>query len=255
MCKYKKWAEVGRDLGYSGKIMSSLSTSLKNSYQKWLHPYEEYLRIAKPGVHQQLEYENGGPFTPSPAPSPMKHVNPSLQGSDSPAIRASAALNATLQQENLTATPEPSRPVLSSGFTAVNSGGFTAVNAPTPSIALSTPTTNISNGIKREVETSQSTPQRSAGSPLSTVDNTPDSRLATAGPTPQPNSLKRPLSLDGEGAANGDSDGTSRRSKRQKKGTLCILLCRFHWWFAERLGSQSPLLCRHQGTAFAQELR
>ena len=25
----KKWAEIGRDLGYSGKIMSSLSTSLK----------------------------------------------------------------------------------------------------------------------------------------------------------------------------------------------------------------------------------
>ncbi|EOD44979.1 putative phd transcription factor protein [Neofusicoccum parvum UCRNP2] len=34
VCKGKKWAEIGRDLGYSGKIMSSLSTSLKNSYQK-----------------------------------------------------------------------------------------------------------------------------------------------------------------------------------------------------------------------------
>ncbi|CAI4214758.1 unnamed protein product [Parascedosporium putredinis] len=29
VCKHKKWAEIGRDLGYSGKIMSSLSTSLK----------------------------------------------------------------------------------------------------------------------------------------------------------------------------------------------------------------------------------
>ncbi|KAI7119247.1 PLU-1-domain-containing protein, partial [Hortaea werneckii] len=28
VCKGKRWAEVGRDLGYSGKIMSSLSTSL-----------------------------------------------------------------------------------------------------------------------------------------------------------------------------------------------------------------------------------
>src|ERR1700760_4426539 len=72
VCKGKRWAEVGRDLGYSGKIMSSLSTSLKNSYQKWLLPYEEYLRLAKPGVQQQLEMLNGGPYTPSPGPSPAK---------------------------------------------------------------------------------------------------------------------------------------------------------------------------------------
>lgn len=39
VCKGKRWAEIGRDLGYSGKIMSSLSTSLKNSYQKWLQPF------------------------------------------------------------------------------------------------------------------------------------------------------------------------------------------------------------------------
>jgi [histone H3]-trimethyl-L-lysine4 demethylase len=54
VCKLKKWAEIARDLGCSGKIMSSLSTSLKNSYQRWLYPYEEYVRIAKPGVQQQL---------------------------------------------------------------------------------------------------------------------------------------------------------------------------------------------------------
>lgn len=71
VCKMKKWAEIGRDLGYSGKIMSSLSTSLKNSYQRWLQPYEEYLRVVKPGVQQQLELEHGGPYTPSPNQSPM----------------------------------------------------------------------------------------------------------------------------------------------------------------------------------------
>src|SRR4051794_29673093 len=60
VCNRKKWAEIGRDLGYSGKIMSSLSTSLKNSYYKWLWPYEQFLKIAKPGVHQQLELEYGG---------------------------------------------------------------------------------------------------------------------------------------------------------------------------------------------------
>jgi histone demethylase JARID1 len=138
VCKQKKWAEIGRDLGYSGKIMSSLSTSLKNSYQKWLLPYEEYLRVAKPGVHQQLEFENGGPFTPSPAPSPMKRSTqgtPTASGLDSPAIRASAALNASMHTEAAAApTPPPELPraAAPSGFTAVNSGGFTAVNVQPP---------------------------------------------------------------------------------------------------------------------------
>jgi [histone H3]-trimethyl-L-lysine4 demethylase len=53
VCKGKKWAGIGRDLGYSGKIMSSLSTSLRNSYLKWISPYEEYLSKAKPGVRHQ----------------------------------------------------------------------------------------------------------------------------------------------------------------------------------------------------------
>ncbi len=84
--------------------MSSLSTSLKNSYQRWLFPYEEYLRLAKPGVHQQLEYEYGGPLTPSPGQSPLKrpayqnHTPSSLRG-ESPAIRASDALNSSLMKE------------------------------------------------------------------------------------------------------------------------------------------------------------
>ncbi|CAK7234740.1 hypothetical protein SBRCBS47491_009050 [Sporothrix bragantina] len=100
VCRLKKWAEIGRDLGYSGKIMSSLSTSLKNSYQKWLCPYEDYLRLAKPGVHQQLEMENGGPFTPSPNASPMQRSNvntpSSVPGAASPARNASDALQASV---------------------------------------------------------------------------------------------------------------------------------------------------------------
>ena len=66
VCKSKKWAEIGRDLGYGGKVMSSLSTNLKNTYQRWLQPYENYLQLAKPGVQQQLEMEYGGPFIPTP---------------------------------------------------------------------------------------------------------------------------------------------------------------------------------------------
>ena len=92
--------------------MSSLSTSLKNSYQKWLHPYEEYVRNNKPGVQHQSEPDHGGPFAPSAADPPL---GTSLRGSDDPQGRA-------------TSLPDPPRPAVSSGFTAINSGGFTPVN-------------------------------------------------------------------------------------------------------------------------------
>lgn len=230
VCKQKKWAEIGRDLGYSGKIMSSLSTSLKNSYQKWLHPYEEYIRLVKPGVHQLLEYENGGPFTPSPAPSPMKKSHqhtPSSLGGDSPAIRASTILNATIQNDSVPPL-EPPRPVMTSGFTAVNAGGFTAVNAqPTQPASVSTPSSfsaiNASNGFHREAADSRnSTPLRNGESPMMSAKNTPDLRPSALGSTPLSNGqafnhLKRQLSQDTESGVNGDSDGSGRRSKRLKK--------------------------------------
>lgn len=47
MCRRKLWAQVGRELGYSGKIMTSLSTSLKSSYQKILHPFDQYLETSQ----------------------------------------------------------------------------------------------------------------------------------------------------------------------------------------------------------------
>ncbi|RCK60593.1 Protein ECM5 [Candida viswanathii] len=43
----KLWAQIGRELGYKGKIMTSLSSSLKSSYQKILYPYEQYLTAKK----------------------------------------------------------------------------------------------------------------------------------------------------------------------------------------------------------------
>lgn len=251
MCKQKKWAEIGRDLGYSGKIMSSLSTSLKNSYQKWLHPYEEYLRVAKPGVHQMLEYENGGPFTPSPAPSPMKKSaqgTPTANNSETPAMRASAALNAQLQPEIApTPPPEAPRPAMSSGFTPVNAGGFTAVNAQPPPVQASTPSSfsavNTPNGFHREnVDSRTSTPLRNGGSPMLSAHNTPDLRPSAVGSTPLSNGhafnqLKRTLSQDTESGMNGEADGASgRRSKRLKKGKWLLCMhhyCSFAWLVVE----------------------
>lgn len=238
VCKLKKWAEIGRDLGYSGKIMSSLSTSLKNSYQKWLHPYEEYLRVVKPGVQQQLEFEYGGPLTPSPADSPMKrshqHTPASLRG-DSPALRASIALNSALKH---TEDPEKSapileapRPVTSSGFTAVNSGGFTPVNLTPASFQA---VNAISPAIKWEATNGTSTSQHSDEGTPSTTKNTPEYQTSTLSPYPQTNGhtsnpLKRTISheslngglVGGDSTPPGDVEGQNgRRSKRQRKGVF-----------------------------------
>ncbi|MCJ1370030.1 hypothetical protein MMC20_001242, partial [Loxospora ochrophaea] len=230
VCKLKKWAEIGRDLGYSGKIMSSLSTSLKNSFQKWLQPYEDYLRVAKPGVQQQLEFEYGGPLTPSPANSPIKRSHqhtPSSLRDDSPAIRASVALNASIRDsdEHGRGTPstEPPQPLQPSGFTAVNAGGFTPVNL-TPSSFL--PVNSANASFKRETENGTSTPRHLGESPLTTAKNTPEYLCAphlTNGHTSNP--LKRGISHDSlnggsgtDSGINGDFDSQNgRRSKRLKK--------------------------------------
>lgn len=218
VCRAKKWAEIGRDLGYSGKIMSSLSTSLKNSYQKWLCPYEDFLRVAKPGVHQQLEWENGGPLTPSPAPSPMKHSSINTPSrADSPARHASSALQASVTSERDTPaadaqTPVPtSQPVSTGGFKAINSGGFIAVNSGF---------TSVNRPIASEPPQA-STPTKSFGTPMTSAKNTPEYRPSSLGPA---NGLKRQMSHDSldssrENGVDIDDDGGSRRSKRLKKGT------------------------------------
>lgn len=225
VCRSKKWAEIGRDLGYSGKIMSSLSTSLKNSYQKWLCPYEEYLRLAKPGVYQQLETENGGPLTPSPAPSPMKHSNmptPSSLRGESPARFASSALQASVNSERDTPMQDaqPSAPQsVTSGFTAINSGGFTAVNSGFTSVNRQ-PAADVKPG----------TPSKQFTSPMTSSKNTPEYRPSGLGPA---NSLKRQMSVDSldsarENGLDKDDDNGSRRSKRLKKGMSFILMpCSF----------------------------
>jgi histone demethylase JARID1 len=245
VCKLKKWAEIGRDLGYSGKIMSSLSTSLKNSYQKWLHPYEEYLRVAKPSVQQQLEFEYGG-LTPSPANSPMKRSlqhTPSALRDESPAMRASAAMNtpsrAADDVEPRPRTAESTR-ALPSGFTAVNAGGFTPVNLTPASFHAVNATPPA---LKWETENGAT--QRPGGSSSNTTKNTPEVQQPT---TQQPtfqvlpilpmtnghsvNSLKRTVSHDSlnggsvtDSPANADGEAhNGRRSKRVKKGETVLTL-------------------------------
>lgn len=238
VCKLKKWAEIGRILGYSGKIMSSLSTSLKNSYQKWLHPYEEYLRVAKPGVQQQLELEYGGPFTPSAADSPMKRPNrdtPSGRQDESPAVRAATALSASLKDSDelhgkAAVAADPPRPQVSSGFTAINSSGFTPVNLTSASFqAVNTPTPPV----RRESENGPlaSMPRLPGDGSLPPAQDIPEYRNANPNQSHLANGhglnpLKRTTlhdSMNGVSAsdpgANGDCDDQNgRRSKRIKKG-------------------------------------
>lgn len=226
VCKLKKWAEIGRDLGYSGKIMSSLSTSLKNSFQRWLCPYEEYLRLAKPGVHQQLEYEYGGPLTPSPAQTPVKRSNvntPSSLRGDSPARQASDALQAScngLKKEaeadtSMTDAPPRSNQATPSGFTAINSGGFTPVNSGF---------TSVNRPVNGDHKSFTPDPKR-FDSPAPSAKNTPDSSLPNLAAAA---ALKRQLSGDDSSdsvrkdkdASKDDGDSNSRRSKRLKKDTV-----------------------------------
>lgn len=226
VCRTKKWAEIGRDLGYSGKIMSSLSTSLKNSYQRYLQPYEEYLARAKPGVQHQLELEHGGPYTPSPRDSPLtkkpalsENGTPSKIRDDTPTMRtAPASASGTPMERPSEPTPSieptpPTRPA-ASGFTPVNAGagGFTAVNH-SPGF------TSVNNGpaIKREGENGASTPH-----------SVSEHRSHS---TPVPNaqggqSVKRAISHEsGSQGETGDDEGSGRRSKRLKKG-MSIRPCR-----------------------------
>jgi [histone H3]-trimethyl-L-lysine4 demethylase len=216
VCKLKKWAEIGRDLGYSGKIMSSLSTSLKNSYQKWLHPYEEYLRLAKPGVQQQLEYEYGASLTPTQSPMRQSHQpTPTGLRDDSPAIKSSTTLNNVIKAADPDAmevdSPVP-RPT--SGFTAVNHS-FTAANSFQP--------VNAGTPLKWEKESSGGTPQQSVDGLRTSMHSTPDVQPNMAnGHGSQ--KLKRTISHEStnglvsgtESPANG-ADSSGRRSKRQKK--------------------------------------
>jgi len=222
VCKMKKWAEIGRDLGYSGKIMSSLSTSLKNSYQRYLEPYEEYLRIVKPGVQHQLELENGGPYTPSPGTSPFKRSvseqnTPGDVPDESATMRASAALHAQVNGHGGTestpvAAPRQPLPPARSGFTPVNPGGFTAVNAQPTSSGF----TSVNGAASHEpaaTRAEQGTPARVQDVVNGSANSTPSFRPVNGDSNP----MKRAFAPSDGTAMDVDSDTSGRESKRARK--------------------------------------
>lgn len=220
VCKGKKWAEIGRDLGYSGKIMSSLSTSLKNSYGRWLQPFEDYLRINKPGVQQQWGMESGSPTVSN---HDSQHPHASEERPSSPRTRAAVS------------SPSPSRPVsrgetrplskstsalntlvpVGSGFTPVNPGGFIPIN-------------NGSGFTPVNGQNAKTHSEKPKAGPLRSKEhqslNGPDSNGVHHKPILE-NPLKRPRPSGGEttieasvhGLEIYDSDAGERRSKRVRR--------------------------------------
>lgn len=90
----KLWAQIGRELGYKGKIMTSLSSSLKSSYQKILYPYEQYLiakknqnnssgELTEPSV-VELEHSNGKRTLQEDGSTPNKKIK--LENSNTPPL-------------------------------------------------------------------------------------------------------------------------------------------------------------------------
>jgi histone demethylase JARID1 len=72
VCAAKKWAEIGREMGYGSiKNITSVSTALKNAFQKFLLPYETYLEKAKPDFLREMG------LTPSPHQDKPKRDTPS----------------------------------------------------------------------------------------------------------------------------------------------------------------------------------
>lgn len=204
--------------------MSSLSTSLKNSYHKWLQPYEDWLKENKPAVMQaQHDRENGTPYTPSPGALPNVTGSRPTPAAVEPAITASQALQAKLNNVDMVpssqapsehATP-PSLPSQShqqppppaSGFVAVNSG-FAAINAstPTPSgfAAINASEAPASMPSPMQVDSEMTTSNDPPSAPSSVTNSAPV------------NGLKRQISVESDPLLATDDSG--RRSKRVKRG-------------------------------------
>ena len=218
VCKGKRWAEIGRDLGYSGKIMSSLSTSLKNSYTKWLEPYERWLRGAKPGVQMQLEQERGGPYaTPSPGTSPVRlpsQHTPSSLSRDSSAMKASQSLNAILddaasETKHVAKSDHLPQAHPPKGFTPVNARGFTAINASSNTGGLT-----AANAGKLA---SPSDLDRKSREPLAAIGVALEKQKTPSHAPDESGLLKRSHTDGADAEESQDSGQGARRSKRVKK--------------------------------------
>lgn len=85
-CNDKLWAQIGRELGFYGKISSSLSSSIKSVYQKYITPWEisnkdknqDFLNLAR------NDEKNSLPLAPGTISAPNIPV---ILGSSAPMLR------------------------------------------------------------------------------------------------------------------------------------------------------------------------
>ena len=218
VCKSKKWAEIGRDLGYGGKIMTSLSTNLRNMYQRWLNPYETYLQLAKPGVQKQLEMEQGGPFIPAPRlgqmsqkPSDKDRNQTSATFSEFSCPKSTAAIDRPTEAEGT--NDEAPTPATTEAAPSTTSGsGPTASSQAACSVTASN-TPAVKNGACNNTfptRKSKRVSEHRRRSRESTADGRSDYLV------------KREISNDNSGGGfqteNDEGNGIGRRSKRLKRG-------------------------------------
>jgi histone demethylase JARID1 len=60
--KEKKWAEIGRSLGYTRKQCTSMSNALKSAYMKVVLPYEIWYSTHKQDVDNLMKKQGNGNF-------------------------------------------------------------------------------------------------------------------------------------------------------------------------------------------------
>lgn len=62
VCQKKQWAQIGRELGYTGRTMTSLSTSLKVTYLKMIQAYDKSLQESTTESSDEPNGENKRPL-------------------------------------------------------------------------------------------------------------------------------------------------------------------------------------------------
>lgn len=142
----KLWAQIGRELGYKGKITSSLSSSLKLSYAKILYPLETFLG-------QRCAEVAGLADRPGDGEPPAKKLKvdplaPLLLGSAKEyrrSVKAKASKGILLNQPHLIDVKPPL--VFSSNSENGSAQGETKANKNTTSCSL-TPAAQINSYLK-----------------------------------------------------------------------------------------------------------
>ncbi|KAK6454103.1 PLU-1-like protein-domain-containing protein [Scheffersomyces xylosifermentans] len=151
----KLWAQIGRELGYRGKIMTSLSSSLKSSYQRILYPYELYLRSVKPEVLQRSAKEakngNGTVINDNGSSKKRKYNAPLILGSSKDFKRS---IKSKVAKGFLVNSPHLVDPKQPSTFTTRPDEEIKKRNKRAPEIIYSpiSPQTQLNHAIKAMLE-------------------------------------------------------------------------------------------------------